>query len=130
MPRPEGYRFLKSHEWARIDDDGEHAWIGISDHAVKQLSDLVFLDLPDVGQDIMQGEPFGEIESVKSVFDLYAPLTGEVIERNEKLMDDLDILKKDPWKEGWMLKIRMEKPSEFDNLLDREAYAAALKAEG
>ena len=107
--------------------DGEHAWIGISEFAVKQLSDLVFLDLPDVGQDIMQNEPFGEIESVKAVSDLYAPLTGEVVERNEQVMENLDVLKKDPWKVGWMLKIRMEKPSELENLLDDAAYDKVIK---
>ena len=126
MSRPDGYRFLKSHEWARV--DGEFAWIGITDYAMKHLSDLVFLDLPDEGQDIMQNEPFGEVESVKAVSDLYAPLTGEVVERNEHLMENLDSLKKDPWKEGWMLKIRMEKPSEFDNLLEADAYAEHVKA--
>ncbi len=127
MSRPDGYRFLKSHEWARV--DGEFAWIGISDYAVKHLSDLVFLDLPDEGQDIMQNEPFGEVESVKAVSDLYAPLTGEVVERNEHLIENLDSLKKDPWKEGWMLKIRMEKPSEFENLIAADAYAKHVKAQ-
>lgn len=124
MARPEGYRYLKSHEWARL--DGEFAWIGISDHAVKHLSDLVFLDLPDVGQDIMQNEPFGEIESVKAVSDLYAPLTGEVVDRNEELIENLEILKKDPWDSGWMLKIRMEKPAEFDNLFEATDYKRSL----
>ena len=127
MAKPEGLRYLKSHEWARV--DGEFAWIGISDHAVKQLSDLVFLDLPDTGSDIMQHEPFGEIESVKAVFDLYAPLTGEVVERNDALMEDLDLLKGDAYKDGWMLKIRMEKPSEAANLLDDGGYQKVLAEE-
>ena len=74
MARPEGYRYLKTHEWARI--EGEFTYIGLSDYAISHLSDLVFLDLPDVGHDIMQNEPFGEIESVKAVSDLYAPTTG------------------------------------------------------
>jgi len=127
MSRPEGYRFLKTHEWARI--DGDLAWIGISDFAVKNLSDLVFVDLPTPGQDIMQNEPFGDIESVKAVSDLYAPLTGEILERNEALMEDLDLLKEDPWEKGWMLKIRMEKPSEFDQLLDGAAYEQSIQEE-
>ena len=120
MARPQGLRFLKTHEWART--EGEFAWIGISDYAVSHLSDLVFLDLPEVGQDIMQNEPFGEIESVKAVSDLYAPVTGEVVERNDRLIEELDILKRDPWKDGWMLKVRMEKPSEVENLLQAEEY--------
>jgi glycine cleavage system H protein len=124
MSRPDGYKFLKSHEWARI--DGEFAWIGITDYAVKHLSDLVFLDLPDLGQDIMANEPFGEIESVKTVSDLYAPLTGEVVERNEEVAENLDVLKNDPWNAGWMLRIRMEKPSEFESLLDARGYDAAI----
>ncbi|MEE2711495.1 MAG: glycine cleavage system protein GcvH [Planctomycetota bacterium] len=120
MARPDGYRYLKTHEWARV--EGEFTYIGLSDYAIRHLSDLVFLDLPDVGQDIMQNEPVGEIESVKAVSDLYAPMTGEVVERNDRLIEELEILKKDPWDEGWMLKVRMEKPSEFDNLLDDAAY--------
>jgi glycine cleavage system H protein len=127
MPRPEGYRYLKTHEWARV--DGEFALIGISDYAVNHLSDLVFLDLPEVGQDIMQNEPFGEIESVKAVSDLYAPMTGEVVERNDRLLDELDILKRDPWLDGWMLKVRMEKPSEFENLLDDASYQKVIDSE-
>ena len=120
MARPDGYRYLKTHEWARV--EGEFTYIGLSDYAISHLSDLVFLDLPDVGQDIMQNEPVGEIESVKAVSDLYAPMTGEVVERNDRLIEELEILKKDPWNEGWMLKVRMEKPSEFENLLDDASY--------
>lgn len=126
MARPEGIRYLKTHEWARM--DGEFCYIGISDYAVSHLSDLVFLDLPDPGQDIMQNEPFGEIESVKAVSDLYAPMTGEVVERNDRLIEELDILKKDPWNDGWMLKVRMEKPAEFDNLLEAADYQKVCDA--
>ncbi len=126
MARPEGYRYLKTHEWARI--EGEFTYIGLSDYAISHLSDLVFLDLPDVGHDIMQNEPFGEIESVKAVSDLYAPMTGEVVERNDRLIDNLDTLKKDPWKDGWMLKVRMEKPVEFDNLLEADGYQKVVDA--
>ena len=126
MGRPEGLGFLKSHEWARV--DGDIAWIGLSDYALDQLGDLVFLDLPEVGQDIMQNEPFGDIESVKTVSDLYAPLTGEVLERNERLsdMEHLASLKDDPYDKGWMLKVRMENPKEAENLLDAAGYEAAI----
>jgi glycine cleavage system H protein len=126
MARPDGYRYMKSHEWARV--EGEYAWIGITDFAVSHLSDLVFLDLPEVGQDIMANEPFGEIESVKAVSDLYAPVTGEVVERNDRLMEELDMLKRDPYRDGWMLKVRMEKASEFGNLLDSSAYQKVIDA--
>lgn len=124
MARPEGYRYLPSHEWVRV--DGEHAFIGISDYAVNNLSDLVFLDLPDVGQDVQQNDPFGEIESVKAVSDLYAPVTGTVVERNDQLIDDLDILKRDPWKDGWMLKVKMEKPDEVESCLDDAGYQKVI----
>ena len=127
MGRPQGNKFMKTHEWARL--DGEFAWIGITDYAVSHLSDLVFLDLPEVGQDIMQHEPFGEIESVKAVSDLYAPLTGEVVQRNDRLMEDLDVLKRDPWQDGWMLKIRMEKPAEAQSLLDLAGYEKFIETQ-
>jgi glycine cleavage system H protein len=127
MARPSGLKYMKTHEWARV--DGEFAWIGITDFAVSHLSDLVFLDLPEVGQDIMQNEPFGEIESVKAVSDLYAPLTGEVVERNDRLMEELDVLKRDPYEEGWMLKIRMEKPADAENLLDHAGYEKQIASE-
>jgi glycine cleavage system H protein len=127
MPRPENLRYLKTHEWLRT--EGPFAYIGISDYAVSHLSDLVFLDLPEVNTDIQQHEPFGEIESVKAVSDLYAPITGAVVERNEALLQSLDLLAKDPFGAGWMLKVRMEKPSEVDNLLDGAAYAKVIEAE-
>ncbi len=127
MARPKNLRFLKTHEWARV--EGEFAYIGITDYAVSHLSDLVFLDLPEVRTDIQQNEPFGEIESVKAVSDLYAPMTGEVVERNERLMEELDLLTKDPYGTGWMLKIRIEKPSEINNLLDDAAYQKVIDSE-
>ena len=127
MPRPANLRYLKSHEWCKL--EGNIATIGISDYAVSHLSDLVFLDLPEVKTDTMRGEPFGEIESVKAVSDLYAPMTGEIIERNERLQAELELLGKDPFGDGWMLKIRVEKPSEWDSLLDDGAYQKIIDAE-
>ncbi|HYC77749.1 MAG TPA: glycine cleavage system protein GcvH [Planctomycetota bacterium] len=127
MPRPQNLRYLKSHEWCRV--EGPFAYIGITDYAVSHLSDLVFLDLPEVNTDVQQNEPFGEIESVKAVSDLYAPVTGAVVERNEKLMQELDLLAKDPYGQGWMLKVRMEKPAEVNNLLDDAAYQKVVDAD-
>ncbi len=127
MPRPANLRYLKSHEWCKL--EGNIATIGISDYAVSHLSDLVFLDLPEVKTDTMRGEPFGEIESVKAVSDLYAPMTGEIIERNERLQAELELLGKDPFGDGWMLRIRVEKPSEWDSLLDDGAYQKIIDAE-
>jgi glycine cleavage system H protein len=127
MARPKNLRYLKTHEWVRV--EGDFAYIGITDYAVSHLSDLVFLDLPDIGTDVMQNEPFGEIESVKAVSDLYAPMTGEIVERNERLMEELDTLNKDPFGGGWMLKVRIEKPNEVNNLLDDAAYQKVIDAE-
>jgi glycine cleavage system H protein len=125
--RPENLKYRPSHEWVRI--DGEFAWIGITDFAVSHLSDLVFLDLPDIGTDLMSNEPFGEIESVKAVSDLYSPITAEVVEQNEALLGDLSILSKSPFDEGWMIKVRIQKPEELDQLLDATAYEEIVKAE-
>ncbi len=98
MPRPQNLRYMKSHEWVRI--EGPFAYVGITDYAVSHLSDLVFLDLPEINTDVQQHEPFGEIESVKAVSDLYAPITGAVVERNERLLGELDLLGKDPFGQG------------------------------
>lgn len=127
MPRPQNLRYMKSHEWVRI--EGPFAYVGITDYAVSHLSDLVFLDLPEINTDVQQHEPFGEIESVKAVSDLYAPITGAVVERNERLLGELDLLGKDPFGQGWMLKVRMEKPTEVNNLLDDAAYQKIIDAE-
>ena len=102
--RPNDRKYMKSHEWCKI--EGNVATIGITDYAVSHLSDLVFLDLPEVGSKVTAGKSFAEIESVKAVSDIYAPVTGEVIEVNDGLPDQLDTLKDDPWKAGWMVKVK------------------------
>ena len=123
--RPNDRKYLKSHEWCLLEDGT--ATIGISDFAVSHLSDLVFLDLPEVGSQVSAGETFGEIESVKAVSDLYSPVSGEVIETNEALVDNLDSLGNDAYTEGWMLKIKVT--GESDNLMDAAAYEECLKNE-
>ena len=123
--RPDDRKYLKSHEWCLVEDGT--ATIGISDHAVSHLSDLVFLDLPEVGSQVSAGETFGEIESVKAVSDLYSPVTGEVIEANEALVDNLDTLGSDAYGEGWMLKIKFT--AESNELMDSAAYEECLKNE-
>ena len=126
--RPDDRKYLKSHEWVKV-VEGDICLMGLSDYAVKHLSDLVFLDLPDVGADIMQNEPYGEIESVKAVSDLFSPVTGEVLEHNETLLGDLTILASDPWEAGWMVKVKMQFPDELENLLDAAGYEEVIKAE-
>ena len=124
--RPNDRRYLKSHEWAKT--DGEVATVGITDYAVSHLSDLVFLDLPAIGSDVKAGETFGEIESVKAVSDLYSPVSGEVLEINEELPDNLDRLGDDPFEEAWMIKVQFT--GESPDLLDAAAYEKHLEAEG
>ncbi len=124
--RPDDRRYLKSHEWCKIEDGV--ATIGITDYAVANLSDLVFLDLPQPGTSISHSEPFGEIESVKAVSDLYSPVSGEILEANQELPDDLDTLKTDPWAQGWMLKVKVSEES--GDLLDAAAYEKLLESEG
>ena len=124
---PAELKFAKTHEWVHL--DGETATVGISDFAVKQLTDLVYIDLPAVGASFQAGEPFGEVESVKAVSDLYAPLSGEVVAVNENLENDLNLLSEDPYGEGWLIKLRVSDPAEQGRLLDKAAYDAHCAAE-
>ncbi|MBL9079711.1 MAG: glycine cleavage system protein GcvH [Planctomycetes bacterium] len=124
--RPTDCKFLKSHEWCRIENG--IATIGISDHAVSHLSDLVFLDLPAKGASVTVGESFGEIESVKAVSSLYAPVSGEVVDVNSKLPDNLEWLAQEPFGKAWMIKVRVTTKS--PDLIDTAAYDAHCKAEG
>ena len=113
-------KYAKTHEWLRI--EGDVGTIGVSDFAVKELTDLVFVGLPNVGKKFAAGEVFGEIESVKAVSDLYAPVSGEVIEINSNLPNDLDALSQDPFGRGWLIKLRLSNPAEAASLLDAAAY--------
>jgi glycine cleavage system H protein len=127
MTAPAGLKYSKTHEWVAV--AGDVATIGITDFAVQLLSDLVFVDLPKPGKQVTQGEPFGEIESVKHVSDLYAPISGEVLEAHASLPNTLDLLNKEPFGGGWMIKVRLSDPSELANLLDATAYAAHCATE-
>lgn len=124
--RPNDRSYLKSHEWCKI--DGNVATIGISDYAVSHLSDLVFLDLPNKGTNVTAGESFGEIESVKAVSDIYSPVSGEVLEVNKDLPDNLEWLSQDAFGKAWMLKVRFTGKS--PDLMDGKAYDAHCAAEG
>ena len=124
--RPDDLQFQKSHEWCKV--EGETATIGISDYAVSHLSDLVFLDLPAVGSTVTAGESFGEIESVKAVSNLYSPVTGEVIESNEELGDNLEWLSEEPFGKAWMIKVKVSATG--PDLMDGPAYEAHCKADG
>jgi glycine cleavage system H protein len=115
-------KYAKSHEWVAF--DGKTATIGITDFAVHQLTDLVHIELPKVGRTIRAGESFGEVESVKAVSDLYAPVTGEIAAVNEQLADDLGLLSDDPFGKGWVMKVTVTDASTLAQLLDRKAYEA------
>lgn len=121
-------RFAKTHEWVHV--DGSRATIGISKFAVDQLTDLVYVELPDVGRTVAVGETFGVVESVKAASDLYAPVSGEVVEVNEPLADDLAKLSDEPFDGGWMVKIEMSKPEELEQLLDHAAYEKHCAEDG
>jgi glycine cleavage system H protein len=124
--RPDDLKFQKSHEWCQI--SGDVATIGITDYAVSHLSDLVFLDLPAVGASVTIGESFGEIESVKAVSSLYSPVTGEVVESNAELGDNLEWLSQEPFAKAWMIKVKLSATS--PDMMDGTAYDAHCKAEG
>jgi glycine cleavage system H protein len=124
---PTEMRFAKTHEWVHV--DGNRATIGITEFAVKQLTDLVYVELPDVGSTLEAGEPFGVVESVKAASDLYAPVSGNVVERNDPLEDDLAILSDDAFGKGWMVKVELEDASQVDALMDHAAYVEHCKNE-
>ena len=117
---PTDRRYAKTHEWLAL--DGDVGTVGISEFAVKELTDLVYMGLPNVGKKLTAGDVFGEIESVKAVSDLYAPVSGEVIEVNSNLPNDLDLLSKDAFGKGWLIKVRLSNPSEAGLLLDASGY--------
>lgn len=121
MSRPTNVRFLKSHEWARI-EDGTVA-VGISDFAVDALNkEIVYVELPEVGKQVTQGQTFGVIESVKAASDLYAPVSGKVIAVNQDVVDDPNKVSEDPYGAGWLIQIEPQDASTMDDLLDSEAY--------
>ena len=118
-------KFAKTHEWVRPESGGV-VTVGISSYAVEALTDLVFMQLPAVGRKVKAGESFGEIESVKAVSDLYAPISGEIVEVNSALPGKLETLGKDPYGDGWVARIKPDNPAELDGLLDRTAYDALV----
>jgi glycine cleavage system H protein len=119
---PEGLLFTKDDEWLKV-EDGE-GLVGITDFAQDALSDIVYIELPDVGDSIGAGETFGVVESVKAASDLYSPVSGEVIAVNEAILDAPETLNSDPYGEGWLVRVRMSDPDEAGALMDTAAYTA------
>ena len=117
---PQNLRYMESHEWARQEEDV--ATVGITDYAQAEIQDIVYVELPEVGTHVTQKTEFGVIESVKAAFDLYAPVSGEVIAVNETLVDEPEHVNTSPYEDGWLIKIRMDAPVELEALLDAETY--------
>lgn len=120
MNIPAGLRYTDQHEWAK--EDGVYVWVGISDYAQGQLGDVVFVDLPATGKRYKQHDVFGTIEAVKAAADLYCPVSGEIVEINKLLGEQPDIINKDPYDAGWMVKVKMDDASELTGLMDATAY--------
>jgi len=125
---PKKLRYAKTHEWASL--EGDLCTVGITKFAVDQLTDVVYIELPEVGDHTFAGEGFGEIESVKAVSDLYAPVSGEVTEINDKLLDDPTVVTKDPFGQGWMVKIKVEPGTTLDRLMTLAQYEKQIASEG
>jgi glycine cleavage system H protein len=125
MIEEKSLRFTPTHEWVHV--EGDVATVGISRFAVEQLTDLILIDLPKVGKAVTAGKSFGEIESVKAVSDLYSPVDGEVVEVNKKVADDVQVLARDPYAEGWLVKIKLSDPAKLPTLLDHTAYLAKVE---
>jgi glycine cleavage system H protein len=121
---PSDLRYHEDHDWARI--DGDTATFGVTWYAQDQLGEVVYFDPPEVGNAVRAGDPYAEVESVKAVSDVIAPLSGEIVEVNEALSDDPEAINDDPYEKGWMVKVRLSDPSEADGLLDAAAYEASL----
>jgi glycine cleavage system H protein len=123
---PEDLKYTQEHEWVKAEDDAP-ARVGITDYAQDQLGDIVYVQLPEVGSTVRAGDPCGELESTKSVSDLYAPVNGTVVAINESLADQPDLVNTDPYGEGWLLDIEVEDPDEIEALMDAETYEGQLE---
>jgi glycine cleavage system H protein len=121
MEYPQELRYTREHEWAAV-EDGNRIRVGITDFAQDALGDVVYVDLPEEGTEVRGGDPFGEVESTKSVSDIYSPATGRIVERNAALADAPEAVNSDPYGEGWMVVIELSDESELEELMDADAY--------
>jgi glycine cleavage system H protein len=124
MTLPENVKYTKDHEWIRV--EGSTGTVGITDHAQGELGDVVFVELPKSGKAVKLGESFGTIEAVKAVSDLYAPASGQILETNTALTANPELVNKDPYGDGWMVKIKLSNPDEIKGLMDAAAYKASI----
>ncbi len=121
---PANLKYTKEHEWVRL--DGNRAYVGITDFAQHELGDIVFVEIPEVGAELIAGETFGTVESVKTVSDLYAPLSGKVIEVNQSLIDHPELVNTATYSEGWMVLVEMSAAEDVNDLMDADAYTSHL----
>jgi len=126
---PATLKYIETHQWVRVADDGT-ATVGITDFAQEQLGDVIFVGVPELGVTVTGGEEAGVAESVKSASDIFSPVTGEVIEVNEKLEDEPELVNEDPYGDGWLFRVQLEDAGELDGLMDATAYAAHAASEG
>lgn len=120
MEAPPGLKYSKEHEWVAAEE--AVATIGITDHAQEQLGEIVYIELPSIGEKVSKDDPFGVVESVKAVSDVYAPVSGTVLEINEDLSESPEAVNEDPYGDGWLIKVRVSDPADFDDLMDNEEY--------
>jgi glycine cleavage system H protein len=124
MNFPDNLKYTNDHEWIRV--EGDMGWVGVTDYAQGELGDVVFVELPAPGTKLQKGKSFGTIEAVKAVSDMYAPVSGEVIEVNKGIQDHPEQVNKDPYGDGWFIKMRIANPSELGDLLDVNAYKGTV----
>lgn len=124
MNFPQNLKYTNEHEWIRVERD--MAYVGITDYAQEQLGDIVFVDIPTVGESLEANETFGTIEVVKTISDLFLPVAGEVVEQNESLEENPELVNKDPYGEGWLIKMKPANLKDIEDLLDAEAYKAVI----
>ena len=127
MEIPQGLKYSKEHEWVAAEDSV--ATGGITDHAQGQLGEIVYIELPAVGEKVSKDDPFGVIESVKAVSDIYAPVSGTVVEVNEDLPESPEVVNEDPYGDGWLIKVKMNDASDLDDLMDGDEYAEMVARE-
>jgi len=128
MENPRDYKYTKEHEWVRL--DGDTATVGVTNYAATQLGDMVYVDMPPVGAEVAQGDSIGALESVKAAADFFSPISGEIVERNEQLLDEPGIINADPFGEGWFARIRPSDSAELDSLMSAEEYDEFEQSQG
>jgi glycine cleavage system H protein len=127
MDIPDDLKYSEDHQWVQVEDD--MVLIGISDFAQEQLGEIIFLELPEVGDQLQSGKPYGVVESAKTVSDLYAPVSGEVVEINEELPDSPENINSSPYEDGWLIKVKLVDPTELEDLLDAASYEEMIEDE-